>query len=57
MNYTLEEYKELVFQELAKRINKDYAYSSVKEYEDDFPEFLEKELSVVAAGTAIIMGY
>ena len=57
MNYTLEEYKELVFQELAKRVNKDYAYSAVKEYEDDFPEFLEKKLSVVSAGTAMIMGY
>ena len=57
MNYTLEKYKRLVLQELISRINRRFAYEAMKNYEDDFSDFLEKELSVVAAATAIIMGY
>lgn len=57
MIWTLQVYKKHIFQELSKRFNRRFAYKAMKEYEDDFPDFLEKELSVVAAATAIIMGY
>ena len=57
MKRTLKEYKKLVLQELLKRINKNDAFLAMQNYEDDFPEFFKKELGVVAAATAIIMGY
>ena len=55
--HKIKEYKIKVHENLIQRINGKDAYKAIKEYEDDFEDFYDKELDVVAAGTAIIMGY
>ena len=53
----IKDFKIEVHKELIKRINGKEAYRAMKEYEDDFEELYDKNLSVVATATAIIMGY
>ena len=57
MKYNLKEYKKAIYDNLVSRIGIERAKKAMKAYEDDFPEFYEKELSPIAASTAIIMGY
>ena len=56
---TLEEYKKKVEECLKKAVgadNQDYITSRMKLYEEDFPTFLEKNLSPEVTATALIMG-
>ena len=55
--YEIKEFKIKVHEELIKRISGMDAYQAMKNYDSDFNEFFDKELSVVATATAIIMGY
>lgn len=54
---SLEDYKKQVEANLTQRVGKKEAAYLIKLYESDFPELLEKKLSVVATATALIMGY
>ena len=61
---TLQSYKKAVRNCLDKALKtaygtekNDYVSSKMKEYENEFPEFLEKNLSPEAAATAILMNY
>ena len=61
---TLQSYKEAVRNCLKKAVKtaygverNDYVGSKMKEYENEFPEFLEQNLSPEAAATAILMNY
>ena len=54
---SLTEFKKKVEENLIARIGEQQAKKAMKNYEEDFPLFLEKELSVVATATAIIQGY
>ena len=49
--------KKQVEANLTQRVGKKEAAYLTKLYESDFPELLEKKLSVVATATALIMGY
>ena len=51
---TLGYYKRLV--RICLRKAEDYVNKMMKEYEDEFPRFLEENFSPQAAATAILMG-
>ena len=54
---SLEDYKKQVEANLTQRVGKKESARLMALYESDFPELLEKKLSVVATATALIMGY
>ncbi len=60
---TLGYYKRLVRNCLRKAVKtedrdyEDYVNKMMKEYEDEFPGFLEKNFSPEVAATAILMGF
>ena len=53
----LENFKKKVEENLKQRVGTKEAERLMKSYEDYFPMFLEKNLSVVATATAMILGY
>ena len=53
----LEDYKKQVEANLTPRVGKKESARLMTLYESDFPELLEKKLSIVATATALIMGY
>lgn len=54
---SLEDYKKQVEANLTQRVGKKESARLMTLYKSDFPELLEKKLSVVATATALIMGY
>ncbi|HNY74287.1 MAG TPA: hypothetical protein PLX93_03020 [Bacilli bacterium] len=54
---SLEDYKKQVEANLTQRVGKKESARLMALYESDFPELLEKKLSIVATATALIMGY
>ena len=57
MKMSLEVYKKKVENNLIKQVGEKEALRLMKEYEDDFPEFLQDNWSIAGSVTAIIQGY
>lgn len=54
---SLEDFKKRVEANLTQRVGKKESARLMTLYESDFPELLEKKLSIVATATTLIMGY
>ena len=54
---SLEDYKKQVETNLTQRVGNKESARLMTLYKSDFPELLEKKLSIVATATALIMGY